>query len=69
MQENIIEIDSELYERLAIWSKECGQDNVNEFIINLLLSAAKQDQEIEKRRKERGKRMKNEKRGKDLLLK
>jgi negative regulator of replication initiation len=61
MQENIIEIDSELYERLAIWSKECGQDNVNEFIINLLLSAAKQDQEIEKKIKERGKRMKNEK--------
>jgi hypothetical protein len=59
MQENIIEIDSESYERLAIWSKECGQDDVNEFIINLLLSAAKQDQEIEKKRKERGKRMKN----------
>ena len=52
MQENTIEIDSELYERLAIWSKECGQDDINEFIINLLLSAAKQDQEIEKRRKE-----------------
>ena len=31
MQENTIEIDSELYERLAIWSKECGQDDVNEF--------------------------------------
>jgi hypothetical protein len=61
MQENTIEIDSELYERLAIWSKECGQDDINEFIINLLLSAAKQDQEIEKRRKERGKQMKNEK--------
>jgi hypothetical protein len=53
MQENTIEIDSELYERLAIWSKECGQDDINEFIINLLFSAAKQDQEIEKRRKER----------------
>ena len=51
MQENTIEIDSELYERLATWSKECGQDDINEFIINLLLSAAKQDQEIEKRRK------------------
>jgi negative regulator of replication initiation len=58
MQENIIEIDSELYEHLAIWSKECGQDNVNEFIINLLLSATKQDQEIEKKRKERAKRTK-----------
>jgi hypothetical protein len=54
MQEITIEIDSELYERLSIWSKECGQDNVNEFIINLLLSAAK-DQEIEKKRKERDK--------------
>jgi predicted CopG family antitoxin len=53
MQENTIEIDSELYERLATWSKECGQDDINEFIINLLLSAAKQDQEIEKRRTER----------------
>jgi hypothetical protein len=61
MREDIIEIDSELYERLAIWSKECGQDDVNEFIINLLLSAAKQDQEIENKRKERGKRMKNDK--------
>ena len=63
MREDTIEIDSELYERLAIWSKECGQDDVNEFIINLLLSAAKQDQEIEKKRnrKERGKRIKNEK--------
>ena len=61
MQENIIEIDSELYERLAIWSKECGQDDVNTFIINLLVSAAKQDQEMEKKRKERGRRMKNDK--------
>jgi negative regulator of replication initiation len=61
MQEDTIEIDSELYERLAIWSKECGQDDVNEFIINLLLSAAKQDQEMEKKRKERDKRMKNDK--------
>ena len=61
MQENIIEIDSELYEHLAIWSKECGQDDVNAFIINLLLSAAKQDQEMEKKRKERDKRMKNDK--------
>ena len=61
MREDTIEIDSELYERLAIWSKECGQDDVNEFIINLLLSAAKQDQEIEKKRKERAKRMKNDK--------
>jgi predicted CopG family antitoxin len=43
MQENTIEIDSELYERLAIWSMECGQDDVNEFINKLLLSAAKQD--------------------------
>jgi hypothetical protein len=60
MQENTIEIDSELYERLAIWSKECGQDYVNEFIINLLLSAAKQNQEMEEK-KERGKRMKNDK--------
>jgi hypothetical protein len=51
MQESAIEIDSELYERLAIWSKECGQDDVNTFIINLLVSAAKQDQEMEKRRK------------------
>ena len=59
MQENTIEIDSELYERLSIWSKECGQDDVNEFIINLLLSAAKQDQEMEKKRKESGKQMKN----------
>ena len=61
MQENIIEIDSELYERLSTWSKECGQDDVNEFIINLLVSAAKQDQEMEKKRKERGRRMKNDK--------
>jgi hypothetical protein len=61
MREDTIEIDSELYERLSIWSKECGQEDVNTFIINLLLSAAKQDQEIEKKRKERGKRMKNEK--------
>jgi hypothetical protein len=61
MQENTIEIDSELYERLAIWSMECGQNDVNEFINKLLLSAAKQDQEMEKRREEkrRGKRMKN----------
>jgi predicted CopG family antitoxin len=56
MREDTIEIDSELYERLAIWSKECGQDDVNEFIINLLLSAAKQDQEIEKRIKEKKKK-------------
>jgi len=61
MREDTIEIDSELYERLAIWSKECGQDDVNKFIMNLLLSAAKQDQEIEKKIKERGKRIKNEK--------
>jgi hypothetical protein len=61
MREDTIEIDSELYERLAIWSMECGQDDVNEFINKLLLWAAKQDQEMEKRMKERGKRMKNDK--------
>ena len=50
MKDNEIEIDSELYERLAIWSKECGQDDVNEFIINLLLSA---DEDQKKSRKEK----------------
>jgi hypothetical protein len=52
LKDNEIEIDSELYEHLAIWSKECGQDDVNEFIINLLLSA---DEDQKKRRKEKKK--------------
>ena len=60
MKDNEIEINSELYERLAIWSKGCGQDDVNEFIINLLLSAD-EDQKKEKKRKEKGKGMKNDK--------
>jgi hypothetical protein len=35
--EPTIELDSELYERLAIWSMQAGQDDVNEFVNNLLL--------------------------------
>jgi hypothetical protein len=37
-----IEINTDLYEYLSIWSMECGQDNVNEFINDLLMWGMKQ---------------------------
>ena len=32
-----IVLGSELYERLAIWSMQAGQDDINKFVNNLLL--------------------------------
>jgi hypothetical protein len=35
--ERTIVLGSELYERLAIWGMQAGQDDINKFVNNLLL--------------------------------
>jgi hypothetical protein len=39
-----VELDRELYEHLAIWSMQCMQDDINEFVNNLLMFIAKREE-------------------------
>ena len=45
--DNVVEVDSEIYERLALMSMELGKDNVTEFISDMLYYQMKKEQEEE----------------------
>jgi len=45
-----VELDSELYKHLAVWSMQCMQDDVNEFVNNLLMFVAKREERRRRRR-------------------
>ncbi|HEU4447240.1 MAG TPA: hypothetical protein VFR94_21380 [Nitrososphaeraceae archaeon] len=47
--DNVVEIDTEIYERLALIGMELGEDNVNDFINDILLYQMKKEQEEETR--------------------
>lgn len=45
--DNVVEIDSEIYERLALMAMESGRDDVTEFINDMLLYQMKRELEQE----------------------
>ncbi|HEU4444672.1 MAG TPA: hypothetical protein VFR94_08360 [Nitrososphaeraceae archaeon] len=45
--DNVVEIDSEIYEKLALMGMEMGEDNVTDFINDMSLYQIRREQERE----------------------